>query len=198
MNPTPLIPLQPGDALLVVDLQRDFLPGGSLAVAGGDRVVPVLQACARRFAAAGLPVFATRDWHPANHCSFTAQGGPWPSHCVAGTLGAGFPDAFVAPAGTVVVSKGTQPGRDAYSGLEGTDLAARLRAAGVRRVFVGGLATDYCVQATVLDARAAGFDVVVLEDAIAAVELAPGDGARAIARMREAGAQVAASGALAA
>jgi nicotinamidase/pyrazinamidase len=184
----PVPPPAPGDALLAVDVQNDFLPGGALAVAHGDDVVPVLNAWARAFAAAGLPVYASRDWHPPDHCSFRAQGGPWPPHCVAGTPGAALADALQLPADHVVVSKGTTAPRDAYSALDGTGLAERLRTAGVRRAFVGGLATDYCVRATVLDLRAAGFDVVVLADAIRGVEVAPGDSERAVAAMRDAGA----------
>lgn len=184
----PAMDPRPGDALVIVDLQRDFLPGGSLAVAEGDRVVPVIDCCARLFEVRGLPVYATRDWHPANHCSFAARGGPWPPHCVAQSAGAQFAPGLQLPADAEVVSKATQADRDAYSGFDGTDLAARLKAAGVTRIFVGGLATDYCVLATVLDARKAGFAVAVMRDAIAPVDVHPGDGERAIARMIEAGA----------
>jgi nicotinamidase/pyrazinamidase len=179
-----------GDALIVVDVQNDFLPGGALAVPRGDEVLAPLNAAMAEFERAGRPVFATRDWHPANHCSFKAQGGPWPPHCVAGTPGAAFAGRLALPPSAAVISKATTAGADAYSGFAGTDLAARLAAAGVKRVFVGGLATDYCVLNTVLDARKEGLDVVVLEQAIRAVEVAPGDGERAIARMREAGAAV--------
>ncbi|ROR32589.1 isochorismatase family protein [Inmirania thermothiophila] len=181
--------LQEGDALIVVDVQNDFLPGGALAVPAGDQVVPVLNRYAEQFAAAGLPVFATRDWHPADHCSFRDQGGPWPPHCVAGTEGAAFAPGLRLPQGTEVISKADTPERDAYSGFEGTDLAERLRRRGVRRVFVGGLATDYCVFNTVLDALGEGFETWVLGDAIRAVNVRPGDGAEAERRMREAGAR---------
>lgn len=177
-----------GDALIVVDVQNDFLPGGALAVPEGDRVIPVLNACARRFSAAGLPVFATRDWHPPDHCSFHARGGPWPPHCMAGTPGAALAADLQLPAEAPVVSKATTPGKDAYSGFEGTDLAERLRRADVTRVLVGGLATDYCVLNTVLDALGQGFEAVVLKDAVRAVDVHPGDGAAAIARMVAAGA----------
>jgi nicotinamidase/pyrazinamidase len=181
--------LAAGDALLVVDVQIDFLPGGSLAVPRGDEVIAPLNAYGARFAAAGLPVFATCDWHPDDHCSFEAQGGPWPPHCVAGTPGAAFAHALNLPRGVEVVCKGTAQTPDAYSGFAGTHLAARLRKAGVRRVFVGGLATDYCVLNTMLDALGEGFAGILLEDAVRAVELRPGDGKAAIARMLEAGAQ---------
>ena len=177
-----------GDALLVVDVQKDFLPGGALAVARAGEVVAPLNAAIRAFERAGRPVYASRDWHPANHCSFKARGGPWPPHCVAGTLGAQFADGLALPASTVVVSKADTADADAYSAFGGNDLAQRLRRQGVRRVVVGGLATDYCVLNTVLDGRAAGFEVVVLADAIRAVNVQPGDGARALEAMRRAGA----------
>jgi nicotinamidase/pyrazinamidase len=177
------------DALVVVDVQNDFLPGGALAVPRGDEVVAPLNRWIARFESARRPIFATRDWHPADHLSFRAQGGIWPSHCVAGTPGARFAPALQLPATALVISKAT--GREeAYSGFSGTELAKRLSDAGVRRLFVGGLATDYCVLNTVLDARAAGFDVVVLGAAVRAVEVEPGDGARALERMRQADAVI--------
>jgi len=184
--------LQPkaGDALIVVDVQNDFLPGGHLAVPAGNEVVPVLNQYLVRFAARGLPIFATRDWHPADHCSFVAQGGPWPPHCVAETSGAAFASALALPPGSTVISKATRSEQDAYSGFSGTDLALCLRAASVERVFVGGLATDYCVLQTVLDALRAGFVCVLLLDAVRAVDVHSGDGAAAIQAMRDAGAQV--------
>lgn len=186
-----LLPPGRGDALIIVDVQRDFLPGGSLAVPEGDRVVTVLSRCAALFARLGLPVVATRDWHPAGHVSFRARGGPWPPHCVQGTPGAEFAEGLVLPPGTLIVSKATAADRDAYSGFEGTDLARRLREAGVRRVFVGGLATDYCVLCTVRDAIRLGFEAVLLTDAARAVNVRPGDGADAVEAMRAAGAAIA-------
>lgn len=186
----------PGDVLLVVDVQQDFLPGGALGVPAGDRVLSPLGRVLARFAALRLPVYATRDWHPPDHCSFAAQGGPWPPHCIAGTGGAAFAPALQWPPQTIVVSKATGAAADAYSGFSGTELATMLRKGGTRRLFVGGLATDYCVLQTVLDARAEGFEVVVLDDAIAPVEVHPGDGARALARMQAAGARLAPSAAL--
>jgi nicotinamidase/pyrazinamidase len=182
-----------GDALIVVDVQNDFLPGGSLAVAQGDAVVPPLNRLMAAFDGAGLPVVATRDWHPEDHISFAAQGGPWPVHCVAGGPGAAFGPDLELPPGAVVVSKAERADRDAYSGFEGTGLGERLRGLEVQRVFVGGLATDYCVLNTVLDARRLGFEVVLLTDAVRAVDVAPEDGARAIAQMVEAGARPATS-----
>ncbi len=181
----------PNDALLLVDVQNDFLPGGALAVGRGDEVLAPLNDAIRAFARAGRPVFASRDWHPPNHCSFKARGGPWPPHCVAGTPGAEFAGGLVLPASAVVVSKATTADADSYSAFVGTDLAAQLRRRGVRRVAVGGLATDYCVLNTVLDARAEGFEVSVLAHAVRAVDVARGDGERALAKMEQAGARLA-------
>lgn len=180
-----------GDALLIVDVQNDFLPGGALAVRAGDTVIPPLNEAIRAFSEAGLPIFATRDWHPPDHCSFVEQGGSWPPHCISGTPGAAFPEALRLHASTITVSKADTSAAEAYSGFSGTDLGDRLADRCVSRVFVGGLATDYCVLYTVLDARSAGLDVVVLEDAIRSVQVEPGDGARAVARMRAAGARFA-------
>jgi nicotinamidase/pyrazinamidase len=177
-----------GDALIVVDVQNDFLPGGSLAVTGGDAVVPVLNAYIDAFRERRLPIYATRDWHPPQHCSFQAQGGPWPAHCVAHTPGAAFAPALRLPSEAIIISKATQHDKDAYSGFQGTDLADRLRARGVTRLFIGGLATDYCVLNTVRDALAEGFTVLLLEDAIRAVNVQPDDGAQAMTEMRQKGA----------
>lgn len=153
---------RPQDALLLVDVQNDFLPGGALAVSEGDAVIPVLNRWIEAAERAGTPVVATRDWHPPDHVSFEAQGGPWPPHCVAGTEGAAFHPALALPDDAVIVSKATEPGAEAYSGFDGTDLAASLREIGVRRLWVGGLATDYCVRATALDAAQAGFEVALI------------------------------------
>jgi nicotinamidase/pyrazinamidase len=177
------------DALLIVDVQNDFLPGGSLAVAEGDQVVGVLNDYIAVFSRQGLPVYATRDWHTPDHCSFQAQGGPWPPHCVADSPGAGFAPGLRLPEGSAtVISKGTRQDKDAYSGFEGSDLTERLRSAGIQRLFIGGLATDYCVLNTVRDALREGFTVRLLEDAIRAVNVQPDDGAKAIAEMRQGGA----------
>ena len=181
------VQLQSGDVLILVDVQNDFLPGGALAVTDGDAVVPVLNDCIRGFSQRRLPIFATRDWHPVNHCSFKAQGGPWPPHCVAGTPGAAFARRLELPHGAVVISK-AEGEEDAYSGFEGTDLNQRLPALGARRLFVGGLATDYCVLNTVLDGLRLGYQVRVLRDAIRAVDVISGDGDRALQEMFEAGA----------
>ncbi len=172
------------DAVIVVDVQNDFCPGGALPVPEGDKVIPPLNAFLGR---ADCFVVATRDWHPANHCSFTAQGGPWPVHCVAQTWGADFHPALDHSRLHLIVSKDTAPDQDTYSGFQGTSLAEILRERGVQRVLVGGLATDYCVKATALDARREGLEVIVLEDAIRGVEVNPGDSNRAVGEMRQAG-----------
>ena len=182
------VSLGAGDALLVVDVQNDFLPGGRLAVASGDAVVPVLNRYLALAAARQMPVYASRDWHPANHCSFRPQGGPWPGHCVAGTRGARFAPGLKLPQDAIIIDKGTAPRREAYSAFEGTELASLLRATQVRRVLVGGLATDYCVLSTVRDALAQGFEVLLLRDAIRAVDINPDDGGRAEREMQRLGA----------
>lgn len=184
----------PGDALVLVDVQNDFLPGGSLAVPDGDAVIPVLNRWIRRFLDAGLPIFATRDWHPANHCSFLDQGGPWPPHCVMGTPGAEFSRELDLPPDVPVISKAMRPDKEAYSDFEDTDFAVQLRGLGVKRLFVGGIATDYCVRATVLGALEQGFEAVLLVDGVRPVDVAPGDGERAVAEMAAAGAEVARDG----
>ena len=184
---------EPDSALLVVDVQNDFCPGGSLAVAEGDRVVSVLNRYVEAFAAAGRPVVATRDWHPERTTHFKEFGGIWPAHCIQGSRGAEFHPDLRLPAGAIVVSKGMGSEEDSYSGFDARDeggrpLAKLLADRGVRRLYVGGLATDYCVKHSVLDARKADFDVVVLEDAIRGVDLEAGDSERAVAEMRAAGA----------
>lgn len=180
-------------ALLLVDVQNDFCPGGTLAVPGGDRVAAPLSSLAARFAERRQPVYASRDWHPEVTSHFADHGGLWPVHCVAGSAGADYHPDLLLPTATVHLYKGDDPARDDYSAwsarnADGTSLANLLSAAGIDTLYVGGLATDYCVKATVLDALAAGFAVVVLTDAVAGVELAPGDSERAMAAMADAGA----------
>ena len=180
-------------ALLIIDVQKDFCEGGALEVPQGDRVVPVLNRFAEQIKAQGDAIYATRDWHPAKSRHFKAYGGLWPVHCVAGTPGAAFHPDLRLPPGTVVISTGQELDQDGYSAFEGTtdsgrNLAAELGARGVRRLYVGGLATDYCVKHSVLDALKAGFTVTVLIDAIAGVDVHPGDSARALNEMEEAGA----------
>ncbi|MEJ2654005.1 MAG: nicotinamidase [Acidihalobacter sp.] len=183
-----MLRLAANDALILVDVQNDFLPGGRLGVADGDAVVPLLNRYVSHFRAAGLPIIATRDWHPAGHCSFTAQGGPWPEHCVADSTGADFAAGLELPDDALIISKADTVEADAYSGFQGTDLAEQLRKQEVTRLFIGGLATDYCVLNTVSDALAADFEVILLIDAVRAVDVDPGDGARAIDEMRAKGA----------
>lgn len=178
----------PGDALIVVDLQNDFLPGGALGVPHGDIVVAPLNRLIDAWSARGLPVYVTRDWHPPNHCSFAGQGGPWPVHCVAGTPGAELSPDLHIPNGTTIISKATTAQEEAYSVFKGTGLQQQLRTAGVKRVVLGGLATDYCVRFSGADAHAAGLDVVVLQDAVCAVDIHPGDGERALQELAAAGA----------
>lgn len=179
---------QDGDALVVVDIQNDFVTG-SLSVPQAPEVVAPINRVIHAFAARGLPVFATRDWHPPDHCSFVARGGPWPVHCVVGTTGADFVPGLRLPDDVIHIHKATERDTEAYSALAGTPLAAELRARGVRRIFIGGLATDYCVVNTVRDAVPMGLHVVVLADAVRAVNVQPDDGARAEAEMRRLGAE---------
>jgi nicotinamidase/pyrazinamidase len=172
-----------GDVLLIVDVQNDFLPGGALPVPDGAAIIPMLDAYGEKFDHCGLPVMATRDWHPPDHCSFREQGGPWPPHCVAGTHGAELASTLALPRHSEIVSKAKARGRDAYSAFQGTALAHKLKGLHCKRLFIGGLATDYCVRATALDALAEGFETILLEDAIRAVDVQAGDGARAIAEV---------------
>lgn len=181
------VTLQWGDALVIIDVQRDFV-GGSLAVEGAEQIVPVLARYIRRFRAQGLPVIATRDWHPPDHLSFRDQGGMWPAHCVAGTRGAEFAPGLQLDKNAIVVSKATTAGADAYSAFDATELDAKLRKMGIQRLFVGGLATDYCVAATVKDALRLGYRVFLLLDAIRAVDQHPEDGAVAVRTMLRQGA----------
>jgi nicotinamidase/pyrazinamidase len=182
------IRLQSGYALILVDVQKDFLPGGSLAVPSGEEVVPVLNRYIDLFRKRNLPIFATRDWHPENHCSFVAQGGAWPPHCVKGSPGAEFASDLALPEEAFIVSTATNPDREAYSGFSETDLHVRLKALGATRLFIGGLATDYCVLNTVKDALALGYGVFLLRDAVRAVNVHPRDGEEAEQEMVSLGA----------
>uniref|UniRef100_A0A7V3KPA3 nicotinamidase n=1 Tax=candidate division WOR-3 bacterium TaxID=2052148 RepID=A0A7V3KPA3_UNCW3 len=182
------IKLREKDALIVVDLQNDFCPGGALAVPEGDKIVPVLNAYIERFSNSKSIIVATRDWHPENHISFAEQGGIWPKHCVQNTKGAEFHPDLRLPSDSIIVSKATEPDKEAYSGFDGTNLDKLLKGKGVTRLFVGGLATDYCVRATVLDALRLGFCVFLLLDAIKGVNVQPEDSERAIVEMLEKGA----------
>ena len=176
-----------GDALLIVDPQVDFLPGGSLGVPQGDAVLAPINRLIDLYRTHGLPVYVSRDWHPALHCSFADQGGPWPVHCVAGSNGARFAPGLQLD-DAIVVSKATTVDVDAYSAFNGTGLADTLRERGIRRLVVCGLATDYCVLNTVLDGLAAGFEVLLATEAIRAVNVNADDGDRALVRMLDGGA----------
>jgi nicotinamidase/pyrazinamidase len=191
----PVVP-EPNSALVIVDVQNDFCPGGSLAVAGGDAVVPVLNRYAEAFAAAGRLVVAGRDYHPTVTTHFSKYGGAWPTHCVQGTAGSEYHPDLKLPPATVHVRKGMGNDEDAYSELQarddaGTLLPVLLKEHQIRKLFVGGLATDYCVKATVLDGLKAGFEVVLLTDACRGVNVKPGDAERAVEEMRTAGAVIA-------
>jgi nicotinamidase/pyrazinamidase len=176
-------------ALLVVDVQNDFCPGGTLAVAHGDEVVEPLNQLITEFLERGEPVFKTRDWHPANTKHFADFGGTWPIHCVQNTKGAEFHPDLIDDIHIRVISKGLGD-EDCYSGFDGTDLGLQLQRLGVNEIWVGGLTTDYCVKNTVLDGLKEGFAVKVLANAIRPVEVQPGDGERALEEMRSAGASI--------
>jgi len=185
---------RPTDALLVVDVQNDFCPGGALAVNKGDAVVPVINRLLEHF---DLHAF-TRDWHPQDHCSFSAEpefvDGSWPAHCIQSTPGADFHPDLRVPAGALIQDKATRQDQEAYSGFQATSLAEGLKARGVSRIFVCGLATDYCVKATALDGVRHGFEVVLVEDACRAVDVPPGSSRLAVEEMRNAGVEVCTSG----
>ncbi len=182
-------------ALVIIDVQNDFCPGGALAVPGGDRVIPVLNRLAARASALGMPVYASRDWHPANSSHFAANGGRWPIHCVAGTEGARLHPELQLPPGALIVTKGSGTADEGYSAFEGNiagrgSLLADLRARGIDEVVIGGLATDYCVKVSALDARRHGLRATVVADAIATLDATPGDGDRALEEMKAAGIDV--------
>ncbi len=177
-----------GDCLLIVDMQNDFMPWGSLPVPDADKIIPVLNSYIEIFSKKGLPVFASRDWHPPNHCSFKENGGKWPSHCVQHTEGAEFAKGLSLPKETVIISKATTPEKEAYSALQDTELADLLRQNHINRCFVGGVATEYCVLSTVLDLLDLGYETYVLKDAIKAVNINPGDEEKALEEMRKKGA----------
>lgn len=183
-------------ALLIVDVQNDFCPGGALQIIDGDRVIEPINRAARLFAAAGLPVLASRDWHPPVTKHFRDFGGAWPVHCVQGTEGAAFHPSLCLPEGTVVLSKGIAPELDGYSAFEGVTsdgkrLAALLKELKVRQLYISGLATDYCVLCTAREALRSGFQVTILTDAVAGVDIVPGASVCAIEEMESAGARLA-------
>lgn len=173
------------DALVAIDVQNDFCPDGALPVPQGDEVVPILD---QWLAVKALFAVATRDWHPTNHSSFKRHGGPWPDHCVQGSSGAEFHPDLNAEAIDVVISTGSAPEADGYSGFDGPELLEALQKRDITRLWMGGLATEYCVKATVLAGRQKGFEVFVIEDAIRGIEATPGDCDKARKEMEDAGA----------
>ncbi len=178
-------------ALLVVDVQNDFCAGGALAVPHADDVIPALNRHIEKAESQGLPVYATRDWHPTDTAHFAGRGGPWPPHCVQHTAGAEFHPSLHLPPHAIIITKGADPSSHGYSAFdgytnEGVPLLSDLRARGIQRLLVGGLATDYCIRHSVLGALRTGFRVTLLTDAIAGVDEAAS--ARAVAEMREGGA----------
>ncbi|MBI5047416.1 MAG: bifunctional nicotinamidase/pyrazinamidase [Deltaproteobacteria bacterium] len=180
-------------ALVIVDVQNDFCPGGALPVPEGDKVVLVLNKYINKFRKASLPIYASRDWHPKKTKHFNTCGGMWPPHCVQETNGAEFHPGLKLPSHTIILTKGEYPNEDSYSGFQAHDPEKRpfayiLRKKGIKHLYIGGLATDYCVRATVLDALKQGFEVTVLIDAIKGVDIKPGDSAEAIKEMERAGA----------
>jgi len=177
------------DALIVVDIQNCFCPGGELPVKEGDKIIPIINQYIHKFQKAGAKIYATRDWHPPDHKSFKEYGGIWPPHCLKGSKGAEFRSDLKLPEETTVISTGDKPSVEGYSGFDHTNLERKLKGEGVDRVFVGGLATDYCVKYTVLDALEKSFEVVLLTDAIKGVNRKPGDAERAVGEMVKKGAK---------
>lgn len=178
------------DALLIIDAQKDFFPGGALAVEKGNEILPALKAWIQAAQETPCAIYATRDWHPENHSSFRPQGGPWPVHCVQGSEGAAFHPHLGLPERAEIVSKGVGVDDEGYSAFRGTGLGQRLHRDGILRLWVAGLAQDYCVKFTVLDALKAGFEVHVIKPATRPVNLKPGDGDEALRQMRTAGALI--------
>jgi len=176
--------LREGDALLVIDVQNDFCPGGALEIPDGDKVIPSLNKWIAAAREMDVPVYVSRDWHPVRHPSFEPHGGPWPPHCVQDTDGAAF-HADLDVDGAMVVTKGTRFDKDQYSAFDETGLAEELKRAGVGRLWIGGLAQDVCVKASAIDAAQAGFEVHVLPEAT--LPVTPEGGAEAIEEMRKAG-----------
>jgi nicotinamidase/pyrazinamidase len=177
-----------GSALIVVDMQNDFMDGGVLAVPGSKSIVPTINRYMETFHNRSLPIYATRDWHPQNHISFRDRGGPWPPHCVMFTEGASFFNQLKFPNETEVVSKAMKPDEEAYSGFQGTDLASRLKKRGINRIFISGVATEYCVLSTAIDGVKNGFVVYLLSDAVKGIR--ERDVSAAMLKMKDAGVNI--------
>lgn len=180
------------NALLIIDMQNDFCSGGTLSVPESDKVVPVINRYIKIFKKLQFPIFASRDWHPKKTRHFKQYGGAWPKHCVQNTTGAGFHSKLKLPKETIILSKGMDPEKDSYSAFQsvdpnGTDFINLLKVFGIKQLYIGGLATDYCVKYTVLDALKSGFKVRLLVDGIKGVNLKPGDSRKAIAKMSRTG-----------
>ncbi|MCX6680116.1 MAG: bifunctional nicotinamidase/pyrazinamidase [Methanothrix sp.] len=181
-------------ALLVVDVQNDFCPGGALGIPGGHKIIPILNRCIKFFEKENLPIIVTRDWHPKVTKHFEQFGGVWPEHCVEGSLGAQFHPDLELPKDPLVMSKGMDPEKDSYSAFHATDSSGRaleniLEIFGVAEIYIGGLATDYCVKYSALDALKAGLKVLILTDAVAGVNLQPEDSRVALQEMVSRGAK---------
>ncbi len=174
-------------ALIVVDLQIDFCPGGTLGISAGDSIIPVINDLIDIFHTNGLPVIFSRDFHPADHMSFTDQGGIWPTHCVKGTKGSDFHPLLTIPSDARVISKATEKNKEAYSAFDGTELTQILGDEKITCIMICGLATDYCVKATALDGIDEGFRVIVVKDAVRGVEVSEGDINKAFDQMKNAG-----------
>lgn len=173
-------------ALVVVDMQNDFCPGGSLGIKDADKIIPVINRWIANFTVENSPIVFTRDWHPENHCSFIS----WPIHCVANTKGAEFHPEVKKPDTAIVITKADTPDNEAYSSFEGTELHSKLKSLGVEEVYVCGLATDYCVKNTAIDALKLGYKVILIEDGMKAVNISADDGKNAIAELEKKGASI--------
>nr|VFJ72803.1 MAG: nicotinamidase/pyrazinamidase [Candidatus Kentron sp. FM]VFJ73044.1 MAG: nicotinamidase/pyrazinamidase [Candidatus Kentron sp. FM]VFK19395.1 MAG: nicotinamidase/pyrazinamidase [Candidatus Kentron sp. FM] len=176
------------DALVIVDVQNDFCPGGALPIDGGDRVVPVINRWIQAAVAKGVPIYASRDWHPAGHISFADQGGLWPAHCIQDSEGARFHPDLELPDSTVKITKGVRFDQDQYSAFDQTGLAGQLQRNGIGRLWVTGLAEDVCVLATALGGRREGFDVILIRNATQAIT--PENGRQARREMQNAGIRI--------
>ncbi len=175
------------DSLIIVDMQNDFMPGGALPIENALSIIPKINKYIDIFSRSGALIVATRDWHPPNHISFKTSGGPWPPHCIQNTKGAEFVSDMKLPRNTIIISKAVHPEKEAYSGFDGTELDSVLRSYNIRRVFIAGVATDYCVKATAVDAFKHGYETFVLSDGIRGVDIPKGSIEKAIRELLELG-----------